>query len=380
MQTKKRYLITLSIIILICVIAFLGVNLVATRDNAENEVPTTGEAQSPPTTSVIVTELSERILAPTIEVPGSVVSLNDSRVAAATSGKITWVIETGAAVQQGDVLVEIDPVDSQFALEIARSEVDQLQVRTNNLRALYGRFKGLGEDAGESEVTLDRMEADVKTAELELSKAKAILDMAIVNLSRTKVRAPFDGRLVSRLAQPGEFASPGEELVRLLDTKSLEVTARAQSRVVRQLSKNDTITVTMDKESVSGTLRALIPAGNERIRMLELRVVLPEVSWFVGSAVHLKLPIATSQIVLVAPRDALVLRKGRTSIFLVGEDNKAKRVDVQLGAAEGVFIEVIGENLNVGDKVVIRGAERLRDGEEVHVSNEVAKPAIEDNT
>ncbi|MBT8471819.1 MAG: hypothetical protein KJN99_04390, partial [Marinicaulis sp.] len=63
----------------------------------------------------------------------------------------------------------------------------------------------------------------------------------------------------------------------------------------------------------------------------------------------------------------LVLRANRISVYVIDEENNAKRYDVELGTAEGNFIEVIGD-VEPGDSVVIRGGERLRDGQSVTIS------------
>jgi hypothetical protein len=111
-------------------------------------------------------------------------------------------------------------------------------------------------------------------------------------------------------------------------------------------------------------VRAVVPIGDTISRTLELRLVLPKTDWHIGSAVQVSLPRSAPKRVVAIDRDALVLRADRISVFVVGEDNTAKQVDVELGATEGDLIEVIGD-IKAGDKVVIRGGERLRDGQKV---------------
>lgn len=67
-------------------------------------------------------------------------------------------------------------------------------------------------------------------------------------------------------------------------------------------------------------------------------------------------------------------RADRVSVFVIGEDKIARRVDVELGAAEGDYIEVIGE-IEPGDDVVIRGGERLRDGQPVTMATRSVEPS-----
>ena len=78
------------------------------------------------------------------------------------------------------------------------------------------------------------------------------------------------------------------------------------------------------------------------------------------------LPTDAPRQVLAIPRDALVLRRSGTSVYRVNGDNKAENVPVQVGIAAGDLVEVNGK-LDPGDKVVIRGSERLRPGQDVSI-------------
>ena len=109
---------------------------------------------------------------------------------------------------------------------------------------------------------------------------------------------------------------------------------------------------------------SLIAVGDTRSHMMEVRVLPEEGNWFIGEAVTVALPTSTSQLLTSVSRDALVLRDQNNYIFIVGEDDMAKRVVVDLGSGLGDRIAVYGQ-LKAGDEVIIRGAERLRDGQQV---------------
>lgn len=323
--------------------------------------------QGPPPAMVAVAEAVETQLAPLSEAPGSVVSLRDSLVAAATSGKIEWVAEVGAEVEEGDVIARIDEADAVFARDEAAAEVRRLAARADYLSELYERYAGLGEESGESEAALDEMRANRDEARANLARAQAALERAKVNLERTEVRAPFAGRVVTQEIQIGEFAAPGRAVARVTDTRHLEVTAQAPAALLRSVTPGDEIAIAYGAETMTAPIRAIVPVGDERSRTLELRLALEGADWPIGGAVRVQLPTVAPKRVVAAPRDALILRAERVSIFVIDEEMKARRVDVELGVAEGDLIEVIGD-IKAGDKVVIRGGERLRDGQAVTVS------------
>lgn len=326
-----------------------------------------GEPEGPPPAVVEIAEAVEAELAPLSEAPGSVVSLRDSLIAAATSGKIEWVAEVGAEVEEGAVIARIDPADATFALGEARAETGRLQSRADYLSDLYERYVGLGDESGESEASLDEMRANREEARQNLARAQAALDRAEVNLQRTEVRAPFAGRVVTQEIQIGEYAAPGAAVARLVDTHHLEVTAQAPAGLLRSLEPGDEIGLAYGGETARAPVRAIVPVGDQRSRTLELRVALADSDWPIGAAVRLALPTQSPKTVVAAHRDALVLRADRVSVFVIDEAMTARRVDVELGVAEGDLIEIIGE-VKAGDRLVIRGGERLRDGQKVTIS------------
>ena len=325
--------------------------------------------------AVAVAPLKARRLAPRAEAPGSVVSLRDSVVAAATSGKITWVADVGEEVAQGDVIARIDPADATFARDNSIAEVRRLTARASYLGNVYERFSALGDEGGESEVSLEEMRANRDEAAQTLAQAHVALRRAETELERTEVRAPFAGRVVSQESQIGEFASPGAGLLRLVDTERLEVTARAPAALARHLSPGDVVAVSDGRERAEATLRAVVPVGDERSRMLELRFALAETGWYIGSAVRVSLPTAAERVVIAAPRDALVLRADRVSVYVIDENDVARQVIVELGDAQGDFIEIIGD-VAPGENVVIRGGERLRDGQPVRIMAMKDDPSV----
>lgn len=341
-----------------------GNNIGAGADAAEGsaEAP-----QGPPPAAVAIAKAELRSLAPRSEVPGSVVSMRDSLVAAATAGKIEWVADVGVEVEEGDVIARIEAADAEFTRDDSVAQVKRLTARADYLDSLYNRFLDLGEEAGESQATLDEMRSNRDEAVQAVRQAEVAMRRAQINLARTEVKAPFAGRVVSQETQVGEFANSGSGLVRLVDTNRYEVTARAPASLARNVETGQAIRVASGGDTMDAIVRAVVPVGDDRSRMLELRLELPDTAWYIGSAVRVSLPAAQARNVTAVPRDALVLRAERVSVYVINEDNAAERIDVELGSAEGDFIEIIGD-VEPGDSVVIRGGERLRDGQSVTIS------------
>jgi RND family efflux transporter MFP subunit len=320
--------------------------------------------QGPPPANVRVAEALATELAPQADAPGSVVSVNDSLIAAATAGPILWVADVGSEVKEGDVIARIDPADAAQQRDEARADIKRLSSRASYLARLVERHEGLGEEGGESESAIDQMRADRDEAQQNLERARVALRRAETALERTDVKAPFNGRIAGREIEVGEFANPGAPIARLVNIDELEVTARAPDTLLAAVHTGDDVKVSNGMETMTARVRAVVPVGDTVSRTLELRLVLPKADWHIGSAVQVSLPRSAPKKVVAVHRDAVILRADRVSVFIIGEDDTAKQIDVELGAAEGDLIEVVG-GVKAGDPVVIRGGERLRDGQKV---------------
>jgi multidrug efflux pump subunit AcrA (membrane-fusion protein) len=88
--------------------------------------------------------------------------------------------------------------------------------------------------------------------------------------------------------------------------------------------------------------------------------------WPVGLNIKAAVANGVTEDVLAVPRDSLVLRREGISIFRINKDNMAEQISVTLGMGAGEFVEVKGD-VNEGDLIVIRGAERLKNGQKVQI-------------
>ena len=118
-------------------------------------------------------------------------------------------------------------------------------------------------------------------------------------------------------------------------------------------------------------LATVVPVGDEASRQLELRVALtPELvaahGWVVGAALQVGVPSAAPRNVVAVPRDALLLRKDGTFVVRVGPDGATERLAVEPGTVQGELVEVTGK-VRTGDRLVVRGGERLLPGQRVQV-------------
>jgi RND family efflux transporter MFP subunit len=315
---------------------------------------------------VRVAVASIKNVAPVTMVPGTVVSRNDARLSPEVEGRLTMVADVGTAVSKGDPVATVEDT----VLRLQNAELKALVTRAEaRLRFLEGeekRFARLAESELAAETQLDQTRSDRDVARGDLEVAIARLEQNEDQLARTVLRAPFDGVVVERLKTPGERAMEGDNVVRLVDQETLEVVARAPLEYFSYVRSGQRIDLRGGELNTIGVVRTVVAVGDENTHQFELRLDLEGSPFPVGQTLRVSIPTSATREALTVPRDALVLRPEGQSVFVIDGNNQAKQVSVAVGIGQGEDIEVTGD-VAPGDRVVIRGNERLQPGQAVDI-------------
>ena len=157
----------------------------------------------------------------------------------------------------------------------------------------------------------------------------------------------------------------------LLPGTSFGSTENAEAELVRPayLKTGDTLSLSDNKNSGSAKVLALVPFGDITEGVYELRMSLEHGDWRVGESITAQIPQSQGDSVLSVPRDAIILRADGSSVIKVNEDNSIQRIQVTTGVGNGnrIAITTINGELQIGDKVITRGGERLQDGQEIMI-------------
>lgn len=332
-------------------------------------VAASAAAQEMPPASVVVARAEYAALAPTVDVPGTVISRNDARLASELSARLVWIADVGTRVAAGDTLARLDDVRFRLSESEAASRVEREDARVKFLESEVARLTSLAQKNNAARSQLDRTIADLGVARSDAAMARAQLGLAQVEMSVTQITAPFDGVVTERLRNVGERLNVADEVIRLVDPDSVEVVARAPLNTVNFIADGDQLALHNDYRDGVGTVRTIVPFGNPQSHMFEVRLDVDAEKWTIGESVRVPMPTAAAREVLSVPRDALVLRREGTSVFRIKDDMSAEQIPVSTGLGAGERIEVLGE-LEAGDRVVVRGAERLSAGMAVTIVDE----------
>lgn len=321
-----------------------------------------------PPANVVTAVATEEYMAPYLEVPGTVISRGDSSISSEISGRVDEVAEVGTLLQQGEVIAQLDRRMLELELEENEASIRSLEASLRYQRADVRRLRELAERNNTPAARVEEAVSNLEMTEQQLVQARVARDRTQYNLDRTSISAPFSGRVVERLVEPGEYASIGTVIARLVDTQNIEVTAQAPVSVAQYLEGVEELTVTISgSDPISAPIRTIIPVGDQVTRTFEIRVSLAESGAIVGAPVRVAVPNAAPRQVVAVPRDAVILRATGTYVFRVAEDQTAERLQVETGIALGDIIEVRGP-VQPGDQIIVRGAENLQPGQPLEIA------------
>jgi RND family efflux transporter MFP subunit len=326
--------------------------------------PATAQMGGPALVKVAIASIKD--IAPVTIVPGTVVSRNDARLSAEVSGRLNMVSEVGAVVARGDAVAEIEDTTLRLQNEELQALVGRAEARLRFLEKEEQRYTELEGSNLAAATQLEQTRSDRDVARGDLEVAKARLKQNEDQLARTKIKAPYDGVVVERLMMRGERVDEGSNVVRLVDQENLEIIARAPLEYYRFVQPGQLLNLTAGSQTALAEVRTVVAVGDENTHQFELRLDVDASRFPVGQTLRISIPTSDSREVLTVPRDALVLRPEGQSIFVVDANNQAQQVRVTVGVGQGQDIEILG-SVSPGDRVVIRGNERLQPGQEVSI-------------
>jgi RND family efflux transporter MFP subunit len=326
-------------------------------------------AAEPPPSPVKVDAVTEISLAATVDLMGTIHSRSYANITAGVSGRLEWLQEPGVAVKQGDVLAKMDLLPLQLKQAEQKAQIKRATINSLYFNNELQRLQKLRKTNATSQFQLDQTRSQYELAQTDSEIAHLKLKQIEDELKRATVKAPFDGVVTERFIRAGTDINRSDTLLKLLDTEHLEVRLFVPVKYLAYVRKGVELNLQAIGQEISTSVTSVIPSTDPRSQTFEVRIQIPEhlnEFWTAGQLVKVTVPVQSASPSLTIHRDALILRKDGTYVVKVDDENKAHRLLVKVG--KGTFDRVtIQGDLQQGDKIAIRGAERLREGQSVVV-------------
>jgi len=331
-------------------------------------------AQQFPAAHVNVIRIKQTELAPVVWVSGTVVSQNDAEISAEISSRLISLSAVGTQVDKGDIIAQLDDKQLQIKFTEAQAKVSNSQVHLRFLEHEVLREQQLVKKKLSAPSQLDRTISERDIAKGEVIAAKARLVNVEQDLSYTQVKAPFAGVIAQRIASLGEYVTHGSAMVRLVETTNAQASVYVPIAAYPFLQQVKHLRVESALGQGTAKIKTLVPVANPRSHLMEVRLDMSTFAWPIGLSIKAQVANGLSALALAVPRDALVLRRGGASVFrinVIGKEQKAEQIPVDVGIGMDELVSISstksGTILQSGDLIVIRGAERLQDGQNVAI-------------
>lgn len=321
---------------------------------------------------VKVDDVRQTSFTPTVDIVGTIYSRNNVQLTAGVNGRLDWVAEPGLFVQKGQDVAHIDPQPLKLQQAEQQATIRRATINQQYLKRELSRLEELRQTNSASVFQYDQTKSQYELAGADLEIAQLKLQQIEDQLSRTIVKAPFEGVITERMREAGGEINRSDVLVQMLDTENLEGRIFVPVKYLPFIRSAQQVEVTGGEQSVTAAIKSIIPAADMRSQSFELRVSLPpEVNsiWAAGQHIRASLPVQNAQQMLTVHRDALILRQTGTYVVVIDKDLKAHRLQVEVGKGQDDWVSVKAKELQAGDKVAVRGAERLQEGQLVVVAS-----------
>lgn len=327
-------------------------------------------------------------LSQTVPVIGRMVARQVGVVAARINGPIeTFEVEVGDRVEDGQVIATLDSTALQARRDLyagklneAKAELAIKKAQLELAHQTYERLERLKKSAAFNQARFDDARqnvtiarAEARQAETAIAAAAADLSLAEINLHNARIRAPYPGVVTERLTEAGAYVQVGAPVIRMIGDRTLEIEAEVPFQHLAGMVPGVEVRLRLDDGTEhSAVVRALLPSENPLTRTRAVRFV-PNIGKTLRPLAHeqsvtLHIPIGPERQVLSVHKDAIIKRRGQDIVF-VAKGGEVEARPVALGVAVGSRMEVLS-GLGEGERVVVRGNERLHPGAKIEIVGE----------
>ena len=284
-----------------------------------------------------------------IEVPGSLLPVEETQIRPETSGRIVELnIQEGASVNKGTLLVKLFDKDLQAQLKKLQVQLDisnRTVERQRDLLAINGISQ---QDFDLSALAVDNLKADIETTQISISK--------------TEIRAPYDGKIGLRNVSLGSYVSPSDILTSVRQVSQLKLEFSIPEKYAKNIAPGYIVKFRVDGGDQDHSATVLATEGNvdQVTRTLKIKAIVKEnhPELVPGLFAKVNLQLGKSANALMVPSQAVIPQARSKQIILLRKDS-AQFLTVETGIRDSVFVQIVS-GIKAGDTVITSGLMAIR--------------------
>ncbi len=379
--------------LILCGLVVAGLAGLAGCGRKDDAPPAAGAAATPPPQNVSVVQVRQADVPITLEASGTVTALQSVDLRAQTTSTVAQVlVKDGQMVKKGELLFRFDDRADRAALEKARAQVARDRAALSDLERQLNRARELKAQNFVAQSAVDAAQAAFDAGQALVRSDDAAVQAAQVTTGYNELRAPISGRAGIVNVFPGTLVQANASATPLVNIAQLDPIAISFTVPETQLGALLAATRAgeLDVEAlpppgsprgattIQGRVTAvdnLVDASTGTIKVKAEFGNQAQTLW-PGQYLRVRVTLRTLKGVTVVPQAALIMRGNERSVYVVGPDNQARLVTVQLRQAVGE--QAVVEGLDATAQVVMDGKQNLRPGTPLRIqapASAAAKPA-----
>jgi len=374
---SRRRLVLTSFLVLLCLAAVVW----WTRQGSGPQQGGGGRNGAP--MSIVPEVVGKGDIGINLNALGTVTSLATVTVRTQISGYLMRVVfKEGDEVKKGDLLAEIDSRPYEATLAQAKGQLARDEAMLKGAQVDLTRYQGLAAQNAVPHQTLDTQIALVAQDQGTVEADKAAVKSAEVNLQYTRIVSPLDGRVGLRQVDQGNYVTPGDAngLVVITQLQPISVLFTVPEDNLQAISKRIQSgavlpATALDRSGANkiadGTLQTFDSQIDQTTGTIKLRAQFPneDRALFPNQFVNIRLLLDTHKDVTTISTAGVQRGVPGTFVYLISDDSTVSVRPVQLGITDDDRVEVLS-GLKPGERVVIDGADKLRDGAKIIIRSE----------
>jgi membrane fusion protein (multidrug efflux system) len=254
---------------------------------------------------------------------------------------------------------------------VSQSAVDQARQQYAQAQAQYRAAQVAAQNANLSAGGATAAQADIRAAQAAVAQAQAAVNFVQAQLAQTAITAPFDGVVTQRNVDPGSQGAPGQTLVQVSQVDPIFVNVGIPDEDLQYVAVGRAANIAVDTlpgRTWTGRILYLNAGASQGTLSYLARVAIPngDLRLKSGMVANVTFVQATRRGVLLVPRVAIAQTQTGNAVF-IAQDNKAKRVAVQVGVQTQNVAQVTGPGIAAGTQVITQRPDSLQDGSPITI-------------
>lgn len=336
-------------------------------------LPALAIAQEMPPAQVVITKVVHEEIAQNQAMLGTLYYERVSHISSELAGLVAQVhVKEGERIKHGAAIITINTEILDTDIRLSKTRIAQIALRIEKSEKNFQRLERLYAQEGVSEKDYEDALYTYQDLIKEKQATEDTLQKLLIKKQRSAIKAPFDGVVLSKNVDIGDWVQQGKEIVSIGSTNDLFVKVPVGETMLRHISVGDQVPVTINAYGLElvGAIHAIAPKADPQTKNVFLKVKIPpqdNIAENMSATIHVA--ASAKKTLAIIPRDALIKFQGKDFVYSV-KDGKAVILPVNIVAFLGQRVGVDNPYIVPGMAVVIEGNERLRPDQAVVVTGE----------